>query len=586
MNAFSVKHPWAWLLAAALSVSALPASLLAAERGALDPGRVTVPDDLGQRSSPSRMPGSLEIEATRVTPGDEQLYEEPRMQEPKPGVATPFQVNKIHLVGVTRYPAGTFQPLLAGLERRKVTLAEINAVAEQITQRYRQDGYLLVRSFVPAQQVTDGQLTLKVIEGRVNAVKVNGKSNRRIEGYAENIRKEAPVKGATLERNLLLINDLSGYDARGSLTASPELEGTDLAVDTELRKVEGFVGFDNRDSRYFGPWQMYGGVGINDPLGLGDHLSIRAGRSVEGNKMQFYEGQYELPLGNQGTVLELLGQHNDGHADTFSFLNANSSGDTLAARIIHPWIRSRAETLKTSLAFTWFNGESEYLDDPHLPPSTSDKIRALRLGASYDWTDRHGGRNLFKAELSKGLDVMGASKENRLNPSRLEGETDFSKLQVDAQRIQDLSGLLEGLNLYMAVSAQTSFGQPLLAPEQFGVGGSHFGRGYDPSEITGDSGAAGKVELQYNRVHALNGYAVPTQYYGYWDIGKVWSEEPSFIDSESLASAGFGVHLQVAKDMFLSPELAFPLTRTVSAEEQDGQNGKEPRFYINFLKLF
>lgn len=52
---------------------------------------------------------------------------------------------------------------------------------------------------------------------------------------------------------------------------------------------------------------------------------------------------------------------------------------------------------------------------------------------------------------------------------------------------------MDGLNPYLAATAQTSFGQSLLSPKQFGVGGSQFGRGYDPSEITGDSGVAGKV---------------------------------------------------------------------------------------------
>ncbi|MCY1399895.1 hypothetical protein D9M71_149630 [compost metagenome] len=136
------------------------------------------------------------------------------------------------------------------------------------------------------------------------------------------------------------------------------------------------------------------------------------------------------------------------------------------------------------------------------------------------------------------------------------------------------------------MTGQTAFGQRLLTPEQFGVGGNQFGRGYDPSEITGDSGVAGKVELQYNREHQVKDQVVPVQYYGYWDIGKVWNEKPRYASSESLASAGFGAHIQLAKDLFISPELAFPLTRSVSAEELENDNGKEPRFYLNVLKLF
>ncbi len=110
--------------------------------------------------------------------------------------------------------------------------------------------------------------------------------------------------------------------------------------------------------------------------------------------------------------------------------------------------------------------------------------------SGWDFTDAHGGRNLFKGELSQGLDVLGASSEGRPNPSREGGRTDFTKLQLDAQRVQDLGWITPNLERYLAATGQTSFGQPLLSPEQFGVGGNTFGRDYDPSEIAGDSGSA------------------------------------------------------------------------------------------------
>jgi len=567
------------LAIAVVSAFLLASQLQAAPLGQLNPGRVEMPDKAGVRTSPTEMPGTLELPDTVVTP-------EPEPQELQAFPSARFPVSKVTLVGASSYPPDTFDAVLKRLEGHSVNLAEVHAVADTITARYRQAGFLLAKTIVPAQRLEGGNLVLQVFEGKVNQVTYSGPSNKALERYADNIRQEIPPTSKTIERNLLLMNDVSGNDSRGTLQASPVESGTDLIVENALRKYEGFFGFDNRDSRYFGPWQVYGGVGVNDLTGHGDHLGVRAGKSIEGNKMTFFEGQYELPVGSRGDVVSFLAQHNDGHADTYSFLNANSSGDTFAVRITRPWIRQRDETFKTSAAFTYYNGTSEYLDDKDLPPSSEDRIRALRLGASYDWFDAYGGKNLVKGEISKGLAIMGASSESRLNPSREDGQTDFTKLQLDAQRLQDLSKVMDGLNLYVAATAQTSFGQALLSPEQFGVGGSEFGRGYDPSEITGDSGFAVKTELQYNRIHTFKDYAVPTQYYAFWDFGKVWSEDPSWVSTESLSSTGIGAHLNVFKDTYVSPEIAFPLTRSVSAKELDDDNGKAPRLYINFLKLF
>lgn len=555
----------------------------AGPKAQLDPGRVEVPRPDGTRESPTQMPSPLQLPDSVVLPDTEGV---PAELIADPNDTTRFQVDKVIIRGTTLYSPQAFSALTSQLEGRRVTLGEVNAVVMQITQRYRKAGFLLARAYLPEQRLNNGELLIQVFEGRVNEVKMQGDSNKAVERYADNIRKEVPPRSTTIERNLLLMNDVSGQQSRATLAASPVEQGTDMIVENQVRKYEGFFGFDNRDSRYFGPWQVYGGVGVNDLTGHGDHLGVRAGQSVEGDKMTFFEGQYELPVGSKGDVVSFLAQHNDGHADTYSFLNANSYGDTFAVRITRPWIRQRDETLKTSAAFTYYNGTSEYLHDKSLPPSSEDRIRAIRLGASYDWFDSFGGKNLVKAELSKGLAIMGSSSESRLNPSREGGETDFTKLQVEAQRLQDLSNIIDGMNLYIAGTAQTSFGQRLLSPEQFGVGGSEYGRGYDPSEITGDKGFAMKTELQYNRIHTFRDYALPTQYYTYWDFGKVWSQDPTWVSSESLSSAGFGAHVNVYKDTYVSPEVAFPLTRSVSAEELDNDNGKAPRFYLNFLKLF
>lgn len=195
-------------------------------------------------------------------------------------------------------------------------------------------------------------------------------------------------------------------------------------------------------------------------------------------------------LSSHTAVAPRLAQHNDGHADLPSYLNANSQGDNFAARFTWAPVRLRKQTFKLSAALTAFNGRSVYLNEPALAPSTHDRIRPLRFGASYDFSDSHGGRNLLKGEVSHGLNGLGASTGNTVKPSRPGGRTDFTTLQLDAQRMQDLG----------------------------------------------------------------------------------WT--------------GAGAHVNVAKRTYLSPEVAFPLTRPVAATQLIGGNGYSPRFYLNFLKLF
>ncbi|WP_019209989.1 ShlB/FhaC/HecB family hemolysin secretion/activation protein [Yersinia massiliensis] len=581
------KEQMRMMLGATLMIPVIPFSFAADLPlfKTIDPSRIEMLDARGEKKDAYSMSGASE-ELSELNQQQKILDIQQPENAPSKTPSRPFTVKHVELSGVSVYPEEKFRPLLAKLEGKSITLQQVNAVAQLITQQYRNDGYLLVRTFVPYQQIVDGQIRIQVIEGKINHVNNQGDTNKAMKRYADNILQDQPLTSAQLERNLLLMNDLPGNVAQGTLSPSTESAGSDLLITNELQRWDGFLGIDNRDSRYYGSWQGYGGLNLNNPFDLGDRLSARYGHSFESNFMAFYEGQYEAPINRYGTTMSVLYQHSDGHPDIYSFLNANSHGDNIIARLNHPWVRSRMKNINTSIAFTWYNGTSEYLNDPDYAPSSDDKIRALRFGSSWDFIDVYHGSNLIKMELSQGLHVMNASHERRQNPSRENGKTNFTKLQIDIQRLQNLDPITSGLGLYIATSAQTAFNDPLLTPEQFGIGGSQFGRGYDPSEIAGDSGIAGKTELQYSKQHVIQEKTIPVQYYSFWDIGKVWNNKPRYEVTQSLASVGAGARINILTDSYITGEVAFPLTRPVAAEESKGYNGNKARFYFNFLKTF
>src|SRR5690606_23554183 len=129
------------------------------------------------------------------------------------------------------------------------------------------------------------------------------------------------------------------------------------------------------------------------------------------------------------------------------------------------------------------------------------------------------------------------------NSSRPEGTANFFKATGQISRLQSL--FIPGLNLYVAAQGQISADR-LLSSEEFGVGGSQWGRGYDPGEISGDHGMATTVELQFGgpaNIAILRGY----QIFAFWDYGKIWNDDQADkvagTDEESLMSAGAGIRL-------------------------------------------
>ena len=106
----------------------------------------------------------------------------------------------------------------------------------------------------------------------------------------------------------------------------------------------------------------------------------------------------------------------------------------------------------------------------------------------------------------------------------------------------------------------------MLNSEGYGYGGELFGRGYDPSELFGDSGAGFKLEFRY--LFGSSGLITRAEPYAFWDIGYIRNKEDVFGQdrSESAASAGGGLRITLGKSRPGYVKVAKPLTREVFAE--------------------
>ena len=191
--------------------------------------------------------------------------------------------------------------------------------------------------------------------------------------------------------------------------------------------------------------------------------------------------------------------------------------------------------------------------------------------------------------------MLGASPNGRLtDASRPGGLTTFTKVVIDASRLQDLEVITPGLSLVTAISGGWSFGQGLLATAQFGVGGAQYGRGYDPAELTGDYGLSGKTELQYTFRPNIGSFAEGAsiryiQLYNFLDFGVVWDQNPGLLaepqHTRSLVSAGAGIRLDVGDTFLANAEVSKALTRPVAAYISR-RDTKPFRFYFSVAARF
>ena len=247
----------ATLLAACM---ALPAQAQQSPRREADPGQVQrrIPEPV----EPERPAGPLEIPAPSVAPLPERVR---------------FVLTAVVIDGATIFDAATFAPIYEDYLAHEIGLDEVGRILASITEKYRERGYFLSHAVALPQALDAGILHVTVIEGRVDRVTFKGVApdgEPRLRRFVEPVLVEQPLRLPTLERAVLLINDLPGVHVTPSLGPIDESAGTyqlTLALDT--RRVAGFATFDNRGTRSLGPAEGNVGASVNSLLVAYDRLS-------------------------------------------------------------------------------------------------------------------------------------------------------------------------------------------------------------------------------------------------------------------------------------------------------------------------
>lgn len=485
-----------------------------------------------------------------------------------------FALESVAIDGMTVYRESDVSYLYKEMLGKEISLADVFALAEKLTVKYRNEGYVLTQAVVPPQTIEGGEIRLHVVEGFVDKVTLQGETRADISylvPFAEKIRAARPLNAKVLERYVLLMNDIAGMTARAVLLPSPATPGaSDLTLVVDQKPYDLFFQIDNRGSRYIGGFQANAGIGFNNLFGLYEGINTQVVTAPDGwpeRELDYAGVTWTQFLDHEGTKLSLAASVTSTQPgfDLEPF-GIEGVAHNYNAELARPFIRSRTENLIASVKFNYLNSERN--DNLGLG-RTEDRLRILRAGGMWQFTDRFIGVNSLSCEISKGLDILGASDRGAANMTRALGRPDFFKTTAEVSRLQRISDTFE---FFASAAAQIS-PHTLLASEEFGVGGAAYGSAYDNSEITGEDGIAARLELRASNLFATSLDMV--QLYGFYDAGKVWDKDNAVVKERerSLASAGAGVRFAINGNFSGSFEVAAPLTREVETADDNDIRG-------------
>ena len=333
--------------------------------------------------------------------------------------------------------AAVYQPYVG----RKVSQADLAAIAGAISDLYRADGFHLSRAIVPPQDIADGLLRIQVIEGAIVQAELKGDGAEQfgVRPMLGPVLAEQPSRLATLERQLFLINGRPGV--RITDTALEEIGGATgrfrLIVYLKTWHVFSSFGLDNLGSSSVGPWQTYATGAFNSYLKPGDTLAVNLSTIAnDPRQLGFARLSYDAPVGVEGVRLGgsvLYSAVRPGDARRLDSDITTTEAFELRASIVP--LQSQLSSLTLTAATTFSNVSEHDLYGAWY----NDHIRTASLTADYRLQDHFGGTNFATLTFRQGLDIFGASHFDDDLLSRDGASSNFSVLNLWFTRYQTLN---------------------------------------------------------------------------------------------------------------------------------------------------
>jgi len=385
----------------------------------------------------------------------------------------------------------------------ELSLAQLYAAVDEVTQYYRRHGYLLARAYLPQQEIKDGQVTIAILEGRYGKVATEGESRvgeQRVTRTLEEAMCNRAASGcegalisrAELERGLLLLNDLPGAQAAARL-APGDVTGTSalgVAVHPE-NLVSGLAQIDNGGNYYSGVVRGMGTLWLNSPAGIGDQLTLQGVAAGVHGDLYYGTVGYGVPLGYSGLRLAVRGSYlRYGLGDRYETLDVHGTVKGGDASLNYPFIRSLRGNLYGSIGY----GERRFQDDTDAVGLTTERKISGRTEAGLSGDLQDG---LLGAPAVNTFSLLYTWGELELDPmlgfvDRLTARTagDYGKWMLGYSRLQALFG---NSSLFVRAAAQGT-SDNLDSYEKFALGGPDSVRAYPAGEMLADEAVLYSIE--------------------------------------------------------------------------------------------
>ncbi len=476
---------------------------------------------------------------------------------------------KIALMGISLRGNTVFttQKLISLVDHnftKKLAFSDIVDLSNKITHYYRDQGYLLARAYIPAQEVENGVVRISILEGTVDNVIVENESQLSDRAFAakELLPMNKPLKQADLERGILLLNDIRGAEVSATLTRGQRVGTSDLVLRaTSQERFNGYLELDNSGNEFTGEYRAGGSINYASPFGLGDTAALRILETGEG--LTYGRASWQTPIGGKGYSASLYYSKMD-YSLGGALEQSDAAGNSTIVGVGSSYPLKRSLDRNIYLAG---NLETIDLQDNVGNDETTKSIDLVSITVS--------GTSLGEQSVNSWSATV-SSGELTINPDTIDTLTaetagSYQKININYAQLYHLD---EAWSVYGAAYGQWA-SKNLDSSEKFGITGANAVRAYSQGEVLGDIGYLFAGELRY-------GFENGMELSSFLEIGsvkanaKIWEalrQTENYENTRSLSGIGLGLYWEPVREFSIKASLATPIASQPRGDIVENENG-------------
>jgi hemolysin activation/secretion protein len=458
------------------------------------------------------------------------------------------------------FTAAELGKAVSSFTNRWLNTENLEEARRAVTLYYVSRNYINSGAVIPDQDPTNGIIRIKIVEGVLSEIHLHGNRWLRDSYIKSRIERWTgpPLNLNEAQEGLQLLREnpnIQQVNAELKPGVAPGQSQLDLRV-VDRQPFHLGLQADNQRPPTVGAEEIWAIASDDNLTGNSDALRIQYGianataQGFDFSGADNMEGSYVLPITRFNTTLAFNGSRLNTSITENSFvpLDIKSLTSSYGAVLRQPIFQTANQEAAVSIGFDWRKNQTWLLGQPFaVSPgaTTNGEMIVTPLRFAQDWTLR--GQDYvvaLRSTFSVGVDLFGATHNG------VPGDPNASFFSWLGQG-QYVQRLFNTQNQFVFRLSGQWTPDPLLALEQFSVGGLETVRGYPENQLVRDRAIVSSAEFRLPILYNKAGAGI-LQLAPFFDFGGAWNVNGS-PEPTKIYSTGSGLLLNV--DKYVSAEL-------------------------------